>query len=235
MARTSVKLLVGGAVGALTLALASGAQATLVLSDDFDGETTSLNYTGFANWTVTDGTVDLVDHGTFSINCFGGAGKCVDLDGSTSNAGIMTTSAYAFSAGDTVTLSFQARGNDRGGALDSLFAGFNFTGATDGLSFSGGGFGVGGGPFVGVTTFSFSDTLLSEDPYALYTVGFTAATSGSLFAFINTTGGDNVGPILDNVTLDISGAIPEPSTWAMMLLGFGGLGAVLRRRRAIYI
>ena len=27
------------------------------------------------------------------------------------------------------------------------------------------------------------------------------------------------------------GAVPEPSTWAMMLLGFGGMGAALRRRR----
>ena len=27
------------------------------------------------------------------------------------------------------------------------------------------------------------------------------------------------------------GAVPEPASWAMMLLGFGGLGAVLRRRR----
>ena len=26
-------------------------------------------------------------------------------------------------------------------------------------------------------------------------------------------------------------AVPEPASWAMMLLGFGGLGAVLRRRR----
>ncbi len=27
------------------------------------------------------------------------------------------------------------------------------------------------------------------------------------------------------------GGVPEPGTWAMMLFGFGGLGAVLRRRR----
>ena len=33
--------------------------------------------------------------------------------------------------------------------------------------------------------------------------------------------------------LNISGlAVPEPATWAMMLMGFGGLGAVMRRRRA---
>ena len=27
-------------------------------------------------------------------------------------------------------------------------------------------------------------------------------------------------------------AVPEPAGWAMMLVGFGGLGALLRRRRA---
>ena len=26
------------------------------------------------------------------------------------------------------------------------------------------------------------------------------------------------------------GAVPEPSTWALMMVGFGGLGAMLRRR-----
>jgi hypothetical protein len=29
----------------------------------------------------------------------------------------------------------------------------------------------------------------------------------------------------------LGGAVPEPASWAMMLVGFGGLGAVLRRRR----
>jgi hypothetical protein len=28
------------------------------------------------------------------------------------------------------------------------------------------------------------------------------------------------------------GAVPEPATWAMMLVGFGGLGALIRRRRS---
>ena len=33
--------------------------------------------------------------------------------------------------------------------------------------------------------------------------------------------------------LPTAGGVPEPGTWAMMLLGFGGLGAILRRRRGM--
>ena len=32
-----------------------------------------------------------------------------------------------------------------------------------------------------------------------------------------------------------SGGVPEPATWAMMLTGFGGLGALMRRRRALSV
>ncbi|HEX3366616.1 PEPxxWA-CTERM sorting domain-containing protein [Phenylobacterium sp.] len=31
---------------------------------------------------------------------------------------------------------------------------------------------------------------------------------------------------------EIQNAVPEPATWGLMILGFGGVGAVLRRRRA---
>ncbi len=34
----------------------------------------------------------------------------------------------------------------------------------------------------------------------------------------------------DNVSLDVT-AVPEPATWAMMIVGFGMTGASLRRRR----
>jgi hypothetical protein len=36
---------------------------------------------------------------------------------------------------------------------------------------------------------------------------------------------------VSNVVQVGSGAVPEPATWAMMIMGFGGVGALVRRRR----
>jgi hypothetical protein len=40
---------------------------------------------------------------------------------------------------------------------------------------------------------------------------------------------------LDNIRYDVQAfvqaSVPEPATWAMMILGFGGVGALLRHRR----
>jgi hypothetical protein len=40
--------------------------------------------------------------------------------------------------------------------------------------------------------------------------------------------------LLDNVRLDISGGVPEPATWALMVGGFLGAGSALRRRKAAF-
>ena len=50
-------------------------------------------------------------------------------------------------------------------------------------------------------------------------------------------GGTGANPLTDNIGVSITNftfpglAVPEPSTWALMILGFGGIGAILRRRR----
>ena len=33
--------------------------------------------------------------------------------------------------------------------------------------------------------------------------------------------------------VQVGGAVPEPATWAMMLLGFGAMGVALRKKKAL--
>jgi hypothetical protein len=69
--------------------------------------------------------------------------------------------------------------------------------------------------------------------------GMTESTTAVLAPFryydvmsTSSSGGGNI--LLRSMTATGSvtkhGGIPEPTTWAMMVIGFGGLGAVLRRR-----
>lgn len=46
--------------------------------------------------------------------------------------------------------------------------------------------------------------------------------------------GDNVASsvlLLDNVSVAAVGGVPEPAAWALMILGFGGVGSTMRARR----
>ncbi len=73
-----------------------------------------------------------------------------------------------------------------------------------------------------------------SDNWVAKSYNFTA-TSGTetvQFDTINVpTGAYEVG--LDNVSLEaVSGAVPEPASWALMLTGFGLAGVAMRRRRS---
>lgn len=60
---------------------------------------------------------------------------------------------------------------------------------------------------------------------------FTAAGTSATIQFDTVglnTGGYDVG--LDNVSISAL-SVPEPATWAMLIIGFGGSGMILRRRR----
>ena len=60
---------------------------------------------------------------------------------------------------------------------------------------------------------------------------FSLFTDGSFS--VNSFSVDVIGPIV--VAEPLAGAVPEPATWAMLLIGFGVAGAALRRRRAVML
>jgi hypothetical protein len=63
--------------------------------------------------------------------------------------------------------------------------------------------------------------------WRFYSGAFTADSTSTTLRFVNTTGAANEGVFLDAVSVL---AVPEPSTWAMLILGFGVLGGAMRRR-----
>jgi len=83
--------------------------------------------------------------------------------------------------------------------------------------------------------FNSSVLALGDDystPWSAFTSGLLG--SGDYVFEAGVRNADEGGPDFSSKLLvdNLSIAVPEPSTWAMMLLGFGALGGALRRRRA---
>jgi len=207
------------AFGAVAMALGgapASATPVVVFQDSFDTETGSgqgasgqskVNYTAFAQWTVSDGSVDLIAQGDFGIDCFGGSGKCVDLDGGTNDAGVLTSVALNLAAG-SYDFSFQLSGTD---------SGFTQTNATfeNVVDVSIGGL------------FAATITANQGDPFATHGGSFNVLAPTTVSIVFANQGGDNFGAMLDAVKLEV---VPEPATAALLALGLGSLGAFGRRR-----
>jgi hypothetical protein len=184
------------------MAGASAAQAVTVFSDDFNADTNGLNATVFVGgWTVANGTVDIIGAPPPFFDLIPGNGHYIDLDGSSSNAGEFSK-ALSLTGGVTYTASFQLAGSHRG---DTNIVDVSFGSALG------------------------TYTLASPDPLGTQTLVFTPGASGIFSLTFANRGGDNLGALLDNVEVTTA-AIPEPSTYALMLAGLAGVGFVARRR-----
>jgi hypothetical protein len=201
------------AFAAVIAGSASAADAGVVFSDNFNSYAFQGNWQPQALWTAPGpGTVDLIGETTTITgwDLFPGNGGYVDLDGSGGGAGTLET-VQSFGPG-TYTLTFDLGGNDRGDVAKTTT--------------------------ITLGDWSTSLTLDSSSPYTLYT--YTVATTGGQLSFADDDAGNGViGNVLDNVSLSsaisatqsVADPVPEPSTWAMMLVGFAGLGFAARRAR----
>lgn len=100
------------------------------------------------------------------------------------------------------------------------------------------------GPIPVSTMSSFSFRLTASNFYKGTSTDITGKVSDAEFAAImadlkvleifSDWSGNVETTRLDNVVLSgpAPGAVPEPGTWALMIVGFGAAGATLRRRRA---
>lgn len=79
---------------------------------------------------------------------------------------------------------------------------------------------VTGGGF-GFLTFDTVNSL-NDGIYSVLDITNGGATTGTL---------STAGAITQFTTAQVAGAVPEPATWAMMLVGFGGIGMAMRRSR----
>ena len=130
------------------------------------------------------------------------SGNSVDLDGTTGSGNSPAGELQSITSLTTgnYTVQFMFAGNERGATAETTV--------------------------ISIGDESFSLTPQSSQSYTLTTLFFTNV-SGPL-SFTDLGPSDQQGNLIDNVV--VTTGVPEPSTWAMMMLGFAGLGYAAFRR-----
>jgi hypothetical protein len=211
---TATKFLAAAAMAALAgfASLPANAAVNLIADGNFDTPLSAGNYTTYSApqtfgagsvWSVTSGSVDEIGNYWLPPSTGGGS---VDLSG---NAAGAIQQSFNAAAGD-YTLQFYLSGNPDGGLLTTKQITVSIGGISQDFFYTLGG-----------------ANSKSNMNYILETLAFTSLGGPDTLTFKSDTDGA-FGGVIGGVNVS---AVPEPATWAMLLLGFGGIGWRLRRRQ----
>jgi len=207
---TATKFLATAAIAAMAgfVSLPANAAVNLIADGNFGDVGASTTFTtfsatqSFGAWNVVSGSVDEI--GNYWQAPVTGGGS-VDLSGT--GAGSIQQSFNA--AAGNYTLQFYLSGNPDGAPTEKQIT-----------------VSVGGVAHDFFYTLGGSNSKTNMD-YVLESLTFHSAGGSNLLTF--TSDNDtSFGGVIGGVNVS---AVPEPASWAMLLLGFGGIGWTLRRRQ----
>ena len=211
-----LRILLGVAVPFALIASSPAAAAGFV-NGSFETSTCGAPSGGFATvnagnncitgWTVDSGSVDYIN-GYWQAQS---GVRSIDLAGN--NPGTLSQ-IFDTVAGQLYSVDYYLSGNPDGGAA----AKFGVVSAVNGAVIS-------SATFLGLQGASHSNM-----NYLPWNFTFTATGPTTKLSFAsNPSAGNFYGAALDSVT--VTSAVPEPSTWALLLLGFIGIGVTIRTKR----
>lgn len=203
---------------AALLSGAAGADAAVITFD---------NATGLSSdaFDVT-GSEDGFDFGAFSgslyLNFFGNPDR--NMEG------------YSEEGGGVLTVAKTGGGLFRYGGTDFAAYSGNGTGSQT-LVITG----LVGGSVVGSASYELANTSFAIPGYANWTSfgsGGLAGIDVDELRFALVGGIEDFAQVyvaVDNIQLGVAGVIPEPDSWALLIAGFGFIGAAMRRRRIVQL
>jgi hypothetical protein len=208
---------------ALALAVASNASAAITVYTD------QASFLAAVSGAATDGFED------------------ISIVNSTPSPLSRTVGSYGYTASVSTTSFFGAGSN-----ADHWLSTNTATDTVTLQGFTGGVYGVGGNFFGSdiVGLFALGNvTLTATDADGTVSQTIVNANTASFLGFVSSSGVTSVTlasvqpanafmwPSANNLILggqaDVTTAVPEPASWAMMIAGFGLIGSAMRRRRAV--